>query len=180
MQPQKSDVGGKIIVAVVAFALGLGAGWYLARADVPFLSTADKKAEEADLSPERKGGDLSAAEQFANLASTASLEGTSLRVEDQPAGMQIFVGRVTHPGSVWVAIHEDHNGEPGNILGAQRFRQGMTSGFVDLLRDIEEGGIYYAVLHNDDGDENFDHTREVPLRNESGDMISVRFNAISE
>lgn len=154
----------KPMAVIIALVLGLGAGWSLARVDFPFLKFPGGQEESVVTSEKPR----------------TIREETFLRVEDQPAGRQVFVDRVTHLGSIWVAVHENHNGEPGNILGAQRFQKGMISGFVDLLRSTKEGSVYHALLHNDEGGDQFDHTREVPLRDEDGNAIGVLFNTISK
>ena len=84
-------------------------------------------------------------------------------VNDQPAGNQVSVALVTLEEGGWVAVHEDRNGKLGNILGAQFFPAGTQSGAVDLLRAMEEGKMYYAILRGDDGDRQFDFTKDVPF-----------------
>ncbi len=78
----------------------------------------------------------------------------------------------------WVAIHEESDGKPGRILGARRFGIGINqSGSVELLRPTQEGKVYFAMLHADDGDRQFDHTKDLPLADPQGNVILMRFVA---
>jgi hypothetical protein len=103
---------------------------------------------------------------------------SSIVVKDQPAGLRVVIDSVTLEGSGWVAIHEDRDGELGNILGAQRFDAGTYKGLVDLLRNTVEGGVYYAVIYSDDGDNLFDHKKDSLVTGKDGNVVKSTFNAI--
>lgn len=103
---------------------------------------------------------------------------SSITVSDQPAGLRVVVDSVTLEGSGWIAIHEDNDGKLGNILGAQRFDAGTYKGLVDLLRNTVEGGVYYAVLYSDNGDNLFDHKKDAIVTDKSGKVVKSTFNAI--
>lgn len=112
---------------------------------------------------------------------TITLDGNAVAVNDQTPGLQVAVAMVTLARDGWVVIHEDHDGKPGNILGAQRFNAGANqSGMVDLLRATEKEKVYYAILHNDDGDRAFDHAKDLPLTDPQGNVILMRFVVTSE
>ncbi len=107
--------------------------------------------------------------------------GNAIAVNDQAPGMRIALALVTLAGDGWVVIHEDRDGKPGSILGAQRFNAGANqSGSVELLRATEEGKVYYAMLHSDDGDRQFDHTKDLPVTNPEGNAILMRFVTATE
>ena len=97
-------------------------------------------------------------------------------VEDQAPGNQVVISTAAlEEGGGWVAIHEDRDGKPGNILGAQFFPAGETrNGFVDLLRPTVKG-VYYAMLHRDDGDHQFDLSKDAPITDTTGSVIMMRF-----
>jgi len=103
---------------------------------------------------------------------------SSIVVKDQIAGLRVVIDSITLEGSGWVAVHEDVDGELGNILGAQRFDAGTYKGLVDLLRNTVEGGVYHAVLYSDDGDKVFDHKKDFLLTDENGNTIESEFNAV--
>lgn len=104
--------------------------------------------------------------------------GNAIAVSDQPPGMTVSVSFVALAQDGWVVIHEDADGTPGRILGAQRFAAGQgQSGNVELLRGAEEGKVYYAMLHADDGEPGFDHVKDLPLQDPQGNVILMRFVA---
>lgn len=97
-------------------------------------------------------------------------------VRDQAAGNSVIVAtaRFAESGG-WVVIHEDRDGKPGNILGAQFYQKGETKdGAVGLLRPTVKG-VYYAMLHRDDGDRQFDFTTDSPVTNSDGQPVMARF-----
>lgn len=106
------------------------------------------------------------------------VSGNAIAVNDQPPGLTVVISMVTLAQDGWVVIHEGENGKPGRILGARRFNAGMNqSGSVELLRPTEEGRVYFAMLHADDGDRQFDHRRDLPLADPQGNVILMRFVA---
>lgn len=108
-----------------------------------------------------------------NATTTTSVATTEnkVAVSNQPAGNMVKLDSVSMTFDGWVVVHEDRDGKPGNILGAQRFDKGTyTSGQVELLRGTVAGGKYYVMLHDDDGDRVFDHTKDTPHM-ENGNTI---------
>ena len=104
----------------------------------------------------------------------------TLQVRNQPPGDSVLIDAVILAQNGWVVIHEDRDGQPGNILGARRLGEGSHTGEqVALLRGTIGGLIYYAMLHNEDGDGVFDHTKDLPLRNESDEIIMAQFETIA-
>jgi len=98
-------------------------------------------------------------------------------VSDQLAGNMVKIESVSLTFDGWVAVHEDINGQPGNILGAQRFDAGSYSGGqVELARASVTGGKYYVMLHTDDGDKMFDHKLDLPFM-ENGLAVMITFIA---
>ncbi len=110
--------------------------------------------------------------------SSVSVSGTNaVAVDDQKAGDRVEVTMITLSKSGWVAIHEDINGTPGRILGARRYDPGIYLGEVDLLRPTIAGQTYHAILHLDDGDKQFDLTKDLPIKGEDGKIVEVSFKA---
>ena len=108
------------------------------------------------------------------VVSTATPSLAKLNVLDQLAGSMVSVGVVEMPVNGWVVVHEERDGGPGNILGAQRFDAGSyTGGQVELLRTTTIGGKYYVMLHSDNGDKLFDHKLDLPLGSESGTVVAA-------
>lgn len=105
----------------------------------------------------------------------------AVSVEDQKPGNNVIVESLTFAVTGWAVIHDDNNGKPGHILGAHRFNVGTYTGQnVELLKGTEEGKVYYAMLHADDGDRQFDYRVDLPLKDETGNMVMMRFVATSK
>jgi len=102
----------------------------------------------------------------------ADLPDYSVEVSNQAAGSSVTLATVSMAANGWVVIHEDMDGAPGNILGAQRFDAGAyEGGRVELLRSTVSGGRYYAMLHLDDGDKSFDHKLDLAIRDGAGNLV---------
>lgn len=97
-----------------------------------------------------------------------------LFVPDQLPGMNAIIRELSMRRSVWVAIHEDDGGKPGKILGARRFPTGSAShGEIELLREMT-AGLYYAMVHEDDGILGFKSASDMPTV-ENGLPVMARF-----
>ncbi len=104
----------------------------------------------------------------------------SLKVLDQEAGDSVLISEMSLTDNRWVVIHEDMNGEPGNILGARLFTKENTTGEVQLLRGTGEGKLYHAILYivaerERNQDRLFDTDRDLPLVKEGGDIRIASF-----
>lgn len=105
----------------------------------------------------------------------------AVSVEDQKPGDKVVIQSVTLATMGWVVIHDDDNGKPGHILGAHRFNAGTYTGQnVELLKETEEGKVYYAMLHADDGDKQFDYRVDLPIKDETGNPVMMRFVATAK
>ncbi len=101
-------------------------------------------------------------------------------VTDQFPGNIVYLSSVqlTNPG--FVVVQKDNAGTPGDILGSQYFDKGINPGKVTLKSSTTEGSLYYAVLYSDtDGNKMFDATKDMPLKDASGNVIMKTFRASS-
>jgi len=98
-------------------------------------------------------------------------------MSDQYPGNVVYLSSVQLAAPGYVAIHKDNNGQPGAIIGYTRFDAGINTGKVTLTQPTVEGGTYYAMLHNDDGDGVFDATKDAPLKDSRGNVIMQIFHA---
>lgn len=157
---------------VVGAAVATGIGYY------SYNGQEDSSYEEQfeDLM-ESDFEDLNLEEAALPINEQALSSNSRILVENQPPGLSVHIASLTLTKDQWVVIHEDKNGSPGAILGAGRFRAGMTSGDVELLRVMKEGGIYYAMLHRDDGVTGFDSKSDLPSIGENGHAIMSSFMA---
>jgi hypothetical protein len=159
MEEQKNGKVRLYLTVVLCFVAGLGLAWLL-------FSAGGNKAEEMKVS---------------EVASSTVSE-TRVTAEDQIFGPQATVAAVrfeTRAG--WVAIHEDREGKPGNILGAAWLPVGEhLATKVDLLRPMEAGKTYYAMLHDDDGDKQFNYKNDLSLPSATGEPIMMAFRALTQ
>lgn len=114
--------------------------------------------------------------EMSDTAETITSENIfAIVVADQNAGIEVHIKEVTLEKTGWIAIHESQNGSLGTVLGAQLFDAGKQSGIVDLLRGTAPGNIYYAVLHDEDGDRAFNLRKDLPLTDRMGNLIMAEF-----
>jgi len=163
----KSETSTYIVIAIIAFALGLGSGWLWTKKNIaPVEGTKNVKTTEVTdkMTGQTPNGDLTIS--------------NSILVKDQTAGIEVAVEQVVLTNMAWVVVREDDGaGAPGKILGAQLFEAGVGVGNVELLRGTEAGGTYYAMIYSDNGDHAFDPKLDTPLIDSFGAPIMATFEA---
>lgn len=114
-----------------------------------------------------------------NASMTNSKDANRVVVSDQFPGNIIYVSsaQLAQPG--FVVIHKDKAGTPGDIIGYQYFDKGINPGKITLTTPTVESGIYYAMIHSDDGDKKFDASKDLPLKDATGSIIMKLFRATS-
>ena len=100
-------------------------------------------------------------------------------VSDQFPGNIVYISSVQLAAPGFVAIHKDNAGTPGDVIGYQYFDKGINPGKITLTSPTVEGGVYYAVLHNDDGDKIFNAAKDLPIKDASGNIIMKLFRGSS-
>ncbi|HEY4494705.1 MAG TPA: hypothetical protein VJC02_01220 [Candidatus Paceibacterota bacterium] len=100
-----------------------------------------------------------------------------VNVADQYPGNVVYVTSVQFENAGWVSIHKDNAGKPGVVIGSTYFEAGTNPGKVNLSESTVNDGTYYAMLHSDDGDKKFDETKDIPLKDNSGNIIMKVFRA---
>lgn len=98
-------------------------------------------------------------------------------VADQFPGNIVYLSSVQLAQPGWVVIHKDNAGTPGAIIGYAWFEKGINPGKITLTEKTVEGGVYYAMVHTDDGDKVFDASKDLPLKDAKGDIIMKMFRA---
>ncbi len=149
-------------------------------ADDPAASEADNTATLGGLTGD-SAGDVVAPLSLkgSDMPSVVATGENILVVSNQPAGDKVIVSMVSVGANGWVTVRETNaSGALGNILGARRFNAGKYFGeTIELLRGMSEDKVYAVVLHADDGDREFDYTREMPVKDKNGNLISGTFTA---
>ena len=156
----------------IGLLVGLG-GYYLIDNNDVVKITKKNADKEKNSGAEITGSDDIVRDIDINTATF----GNTIAVNDQPAGLKVDISSVTLSNSGWAVVHESVGGKPGNILGAQRFDAGTYDGSIELLRNTEEGSMYYVMLHKDDGDKEFDHKNDLPILSD-GKPVMTTFYAI--
>ncbi|MBI3627495.1 MAG: hypothetical protein HY220_01970 [Candidatus Sungbacteria bacterium] len=163
MYTNRQFVAGLAIAAVVAGGAGFLAGRYSLRQPV----STNGKTEETQYAS-------SSLDLSSPSISSSSGGGYSIMVDDQKAGDSVVIKSVSMTDNGWAVIHEDKDGKPGNILGALYIGKGTSENkMIDLLRPTVLG-VYYAMIHSDNGDHQFDYQVDVPVMQE-GHAVMERF-----
>jgi hypothetical protein len=172
-----------IITFIIAFWLGFFMGWLITGREVspaPLTDSSEDLTEETSLL--ESGNEATEEGSF-----TAENKENTLNVRNQSAGARALVASLTLAREGWLVIHEESDGRPGNVLGAAWFPAGMHEAVqVELLRTMESGKRYYAMLHGEtkgDGEAEIDHTfdlkNDLPLQNAQDKIIHVAFETIA-
>lgn len=166
-----------IIVAIIAFALGLGSGYLWASKKAPAVletKTTDT-TESTGTTPTVSG---SASDNGDISPTGATISQNAVVAADQAAGVNVMVSQISLDKTAWVVVREDDGaGAPGKILGAQLFDAGTGSGVVELLRGTQIGNTYYVMIYNDNGDRAFDPKSDLPLLGDNGKPRAATFKA---
>lgn len=100
-------------------------------------------------------------------------------MSDQYPGNVVYLSSVQLANGGWVEIHKDEGGVPGAIIGSTYFDKGINPGKITLSQPTVEGGIYYAMIHADDGDKVFNAAKDLPIKDSRGNIIMKLFRASS-
>ena len=74
----------------------------------------------------------------------------------------------------FVVIHEDSDGEPGQIIGSSNvIRAGTSSGIAIITKELTPGATYYAILHSDNGDGIFNAALDAPVKDKQGNIVML-------
>jgi hypothetical protein len=136
------------------------------------VSTEIPVLENEDVSTsEQAGSNVSPLSESDDRPEPISVDGDVVVVNDQPAGPIVEVTMLTLSQPGWVAVYEDNNGTPGNVLGAARFEEGMHLGEISLLRSTEA---------NDTSEREFDLKKNPLIVGADGVSIRSVFRTFSD
>ncbi len=106
---------------------------------------------------------------------SATNSANRIMVADQAPGNIVYISSVQLAAPGFVVIHKDNNGTPGDVIGSKFFEKGIFPGQITLSSPTLDGGIYYAMIHSDDGDKKFDIRKDLPLKDSAGSIIMKLF-----
>ena len=155
MQPEQNGVRTwQWLVTVIVIVALIALGYYMFKGDKDITSTSkDEISDESAL--------------------LASKETNRVVITDQFPGNIVYVSSVQLANPGFVVIHADDKGKPGAIVGYQYFDKGINPGKITLTKSTMEGGIYYAMLHSDDGDKKFDANKDFPIKDSAENTIII-------
>ena len=172
---------------IIGLIIGLVVGWggTLFSFDKSGKMVSSKESKDSlkdateEISDTLNSNDGSASQiGYNKKAEAVIVSGTNaIEVNDQRAGDKVEITMATLSKAGWVVVHEDDNGAAGKVLGARRYEPGIYLAEVELLRSTESGKIYYAMLHIDDGDKEFNLGKDAPMKGEDGVVVMDSFKA---
>lgn len=181
----KNITNNAIVIGIIGLIVGLVLGWMIGRgnASAPVAMSGDKMESENMMMSDKNGSD-EMVKNTANVLFSNSMmseeSDSAIMVADQGAGSVATVGSVETDASAWVAVREDMNGMPGNVLGAARVDAGESRNIViRLLRPTEAGKTYQINLFKDNGDRVFDYKVDA-LMTSGGELISQSFAVFAQ
>jgi len=119
-------------------------------------------------------------ENYQNMLRVGS---SAIYVEPQIVGAtEVVVSLAVLEQSGFVVIHADDSGKPGRIIGVSAFLvDGGERIVVPVDEVLEEGKVYYAMLHQDaDLNGVFDGESERPLTDAMNNVILMSFEATAD
>ena len=118
--------------------------------------------------------------QVNNSSSSPSVSaaGFSALIDDQFPSDSILLNNISLTVDSWVAVREETNAQPGNILGALWLPAGAhLNQSVELLRPAA-AGTHYIVFFADNGDKIFDHKVDPFILTTFGEPLNFPFAVI--
>jgi len=107
----------------------------------------------------------------------------SVSVPDQAGGTEIYIEKVSLEVPGYVVVHRSEDGKPGAAIGvSELLPEGEISNLIiSLDEEAVEGDVLFAMLHSDDGDGEFTFPgSDVPILDDEGNIVMVRFSILSE
>lgn len=101
----------------------------------------------------------------------------TIYVADQRPGSFLIINLVKLNEDGYVVIHENIQGELGQIIGGTKILStGESAGVsASLIRPVSHGESLFAVIHEDSGDDIFSPNLDIPILDEEGNMVFMIF-----
>ena len=113
-----------------------------------------------------------------NVESPVVKGSNAIYVTDQPPAPYIVINEVLLSKKGYVVIYEDNQGKLGNIIGNTKIMaEGRSKNVIaGLIRPTIESEALFAILSEDSGDGIFSPGIDIPIKDEEGNVVSVRFS----
>ena len=128
----------------------------------------------------RGGSNTTPAGQTASLGFEAAKEanaGATLQVDAQFPGSVVYVANASLPAGGWIVVRANEGGKPGAVLGATFFSTNTHIGNVELSTPTVDGQNYFVEVYTDDGDGQFDATKDALVMKADGTPLRLSFMA---
>ena len=162
-----------IIGVIVIIVLAAGALFLNNQNKSDQSSTTSEKSEEVI---KKEGVDVIDKEDGDAMEKDSSVE-----VSDQTAGDSVTVDSAYFLASGYIVIHEEADGELGPVIGnSVLYENGTFENItVTLDRTSVEGETLYAMLHDDNGDGEYEFPgADAPTQNQEGEVVVLPFEVL--
>lgn len=107
----------------------------------------------------------------------ARVGGNLIYVPEQTPGSVVTVAQVGLEQPGYVVVHRAAGEKPGPIVGASAL---IAAGdhadlAVSLSQRTADGQTFFAMLHRDDGDGQFDARTDAPVKDQFGNVMMMEF-----
>jgi len=92
-----------------------------------------------------------------------------------PTSVAVLIREVSLIEPGFIVIHEDLNGQPGKILAVSDLLQPDRYQNISIVMDFEAGETYFAMLHQDNGNGQFNQETDLPAKNMNGQTVMTNF-----
>ena len=101
----------------------------------------------------------------------------AIYVENQQAKNEVEIKTVQLKDSGYVVIFDNNDGVPGSIIGASTLiNSGESSNIVAKLDEpLANEGVYYAILHRDNGDGIFNPNDDTAIVDKDSNIVLMTF-----
>lgn len=112
------------------------------------------------------------------IETQVTIKDSSILVSNQPSGESVSIDSATLVNPGYIVIHEQKDGELGPVIGnSPLFEAGTFENVsVDLDRLSIAGETLYAMLHDDDGNAQYEFPgADVPTLNSAQEVVVLPF-----
>lgn len=160
---EKESIKKIVIGTALGFLLGFGSAWIYLDETRSDIAGDNSETDTKDLG--KNIGDTGEGAKNISL---------KIIISEQTPGDKVFIDKAILDEESWVVIYEENNGELGRILGARLFPAGITENReVFLLRSTVSSERYYALIHNESGDGDFDYKDDIALMDSAGERLVI-------
>lgn len=169
LKQHRDVITGVVIALIIGLLLGYGWGRQMGGAANMMMSS---EVPAATSTSTTSAGATLLGSSSKPVSGTVA-EGNSLTVANQSAGMSVKISSVMLSQEAWIAVRDSN----GITLGAALFPAGTRADVsVPLLKPMQAGQNYQALIYFDDGSKTFSLKTETIVLNPDGSVAGATFN----